>query len=154
MEIRNRAELDVLYPKPQKGILYDSPELLLFRRIAENDPDGAMALFRDRRQFSADPPVVDAPYGRFEGKERIRAFAEGFIRRFEADALRGDNIKVATAYEGSVDLYSLNRDGAGWVDLITATLTEYCDGAWSLNHHTYERDSNLFHWEWVFQIEE
>ena len=88
MEIRNRAELDVLYPKPQKGILYDSPELLLFRRIAENDPDGAMALFRDRRQFSADPPVVDAPYGRFEGKERIRAFAEGFIRRFEADALR------------------------------------------------------------------
>lgn len=87
MEIRNRAELDVLYPEPQKGILYNSPELLLMKCIAENDPDGAMDLFRDKRQFSEDPPAVDTPYGRFEGKEQIRAFAEGFIARFEADAL-------------------------------------------------------------------
>jgi hypothetical protein len=87
MEIRNRAELDVLYPEPQEGILYDSPELLLFRRIAEGDTDGAAALFRDRRQFTDAPPAVDAPYGRFEGKERIRSFTEGFTGRFEADAL-------------------------------------------------------------------
>ena len=73
---------------------------------------------------------------------------------FEADALRGDNVKVATAYEGSVDLYSLQRDGAGWVPLITATLTEYCEGAWSLNTHMYERDTGLFHWEWSFQVED
>ena len=72
---------------------------------------------------------------------------------FEADALRGDNLKVATAYEGSVDLYSLQRDGAGWVELITATLTEHCEGAWSLNAHMYERNTGLFHWEWVFQVE-
>ena len=87
MEIRNRAELDVLYPEAQAGIQYDSPEMLLIRYIAENNMDGAMALFRDRRQFSEDPPAVDAPYGRFEGKEKIRAFAEGFIARFEADGL-------------------------------------------------------------------
>ena len=87
MEIRNRAELDVLYPEPQKGILYSSPELLLMKHIAENDTDGAMRLFRDRRQFSENPPAVDTPYGRFEGKEQIRAFAEGFAARFEADAL-------------------------------------------------------------------
>ena len=87
MEIRKRAELDVLYPEPQKGIVYDSPELLLMRYISENNPDRAAALFRDRRQFTDALPAVDAPYGRFEGKEQIRAFAEGFIRRFGAEEL-------------------------------------------------------------------
>ena len=87
MEIRKRAELDVLYPEPQKGIMQDSPELLLMKRIAENDPAGAAELFPDRRQFSDTPPAVDTPYGRYEGKAQIRAFAEGFIARFEADGL-------------------------------------------------------------------
>ena len=36
MEIRKRAELDALYPEPQKGILYDSPELLLMKRIFQD----------------------------------------------------------------------------------------------------------------------
>lgn len=73
---------------------------------------------------------------------------------FETDALRGDNVKKATAYEGSMDLYSHDKDGAGWIQLIRAALTEHCEGAWSLNHHTYERETGLFHWEWVFQVEE
>ena len=87
MEIRKRAELDALYPAPQEGIRYDSPELLLMKRIAENDLQGVLDLFPEKRQFSELPPAVDTPYGRFEGKERIRAFAEGFITRFEADGL-------------------------------------------------------------------
>ena len=87
MEVRKKAELYVLYPEAQEGILYDSPELLLMKYISENNMDAAMALFRDKRQFSEDPPAVDAPYGRFEGKEQIRAFAEGFVARFEADGL-------------------------------------------------------------------
>ena len=87
MEIRKRAELDALYPEPQEGIRYDSPELLLMKRISEKNYDGAAALFRDRRQFSDAPPAVDAPYGRFEGKEQIRAFAEGFAARFGAEGL-------------------------------------------------------------------
>lgn len=100
------------------------------------------------------PNQVTLPMAEDDWNTRPETVSYGIVSLdFEADALRGDNIKVATAYEGSVDLYSLNRDGAGWVDLITSTLTEYCEGAWSLNHHTYERDSNLFHWEWAFQIE-
>ena len=87
MEIRKRAELDVLYPEPQKGIKYDSPELLLMKYISEHNIDQATALFRDRRQFSDVPPAVDTPYGRFEGKEEIRAFSEGFTERFEAAGL-------------------------------------------------------------------
>lgn len=73
---------------------------------------------------------------------------------FEAYALHGDDRKVATAYEGSVDLFSRKKDGDGWVELITRTLTEYCDGAWSLNSHQWERDNSLFHWEWAFQVED
>ena len=72
---------------------------------------------------------------------------------YEVDALHGDNRKVATAYEGGVQLYSMARNGAGWVELITETLTDYCESCWSLNHHTYERDTGLFHWEWTFQVE-
>jgi hypothetical protein len=87
MEIRKRAELDALYPEPQEGIRYDSPELLMMKHIAGNNIRGVMDLFRDRRQFSDMPPAVDTPYGRFEGKDQIRAFAEGFIARFEADGL-------------------------------------------------------------------
>ena len=73
---------------------------------------------------------------------------------FEADALGGDNGKPNTAYEGSVDLYSKNRNGAGWIELIRDTLTEYCAGCWSLNAHLYERETGLFHWEWAFQVED
>ena len=87
MEIRKMAELYALYPEAQEGIRYDSPELLLMQYISENNPDAALALFRDSRQFSDVPPAVDAPYGRFEGKEQIRAFAEGFISRFDAQGL-------------------------------------------------------------------
>lgn len=72
---------------------------------------------------------------------------------FEPNALYGDDRKVETAWEGSVDLFSKSRSGSGWVDLITGTLTEHCGGAWRLNHHAHERETGLFHWEWVFQVE-
>ena len=87
MEIRKMAELYALYPEPQKGMKYDSPELLLIQYIADHDMERAMALFREKCQFSDTPPAVDTPYGRFEGKEQILAFAEGFTARFEADGL-------------------------------------------------------------------
>ena len=73
---------------------------------------------------------------------------------FETLALYGDDRKVATAYEGSVDLFSRNKHGAGWVEEITGILTEHCGGCWSLNSHQHERDTGLFHWEWTFQIED
>ena len=38
------------------------------------------------------------------------------------------------------------------VGLITDTLTEHCGASWSLNSHTYERETGLFHWEWTFEV--
>lgn len=71
---------------------------------------------------------------------------------FEADQLNSDNVKQDRAFEGSVDLFSMVRGGAGWIPLIEDTLTQYCEACWSLNSHTYERDTGLFHWEWVFEV--
>ena len=104
---------------------------------------------------SAEEPVlVQLPMAEDEWYTRPDTVSYGTISLdFEVDALQGDNLKKVTAYEGSVDLYSMVRNGAGWVELITATLTEHCEAAWSLNYHTYERDTGLFHWEWVFQVE-
>ena len=70
----------------------------------------------------------------------------------EAGQIIGDGVKQDVAYEGSVDLFSLVRGGAGWVQMITDTLTEHCGGSWSLNSHVYERETGLFHWEWVYEV--
>ena len=71
---------------------------------------------------------------------------------FEADALEGNDLKQDTAYSGSVDLFSMVRGGAGWIPLIKGVLEKHCGACWSLNSHQYERETGLFHWEWIFQI--
>ena len=96
---------------------------------------------------------ITLPVGVDEWYTRPDVVSYGIVRLdFEADALRGDNVKQTTSYEGSVDLFSLVKSGAGWVELITQTLTEYCGGSWSLNSHIYERETSLFHWEWTFEV--
>ena len=105
-------------------------------------------------QGESPAQVVTLPMAEDDWNTRPDTVSYGTVRLdFEADALRGDNVKQCTAYEGSVDLFSLQRGGAGWVPLITAALTEHCEGAWSLNTHMYERETGLFHWEWAFQVE-
>ena len=100
------------------------------------------------------PNKVTLPMAEDDWSTRPETVSYGTVRLdFEVDALYGDNIKTATSYEGTVDLYSLQRDGAEWVPLITATLTAHCEGAWSLYSHMYERNTGLFHWTWSFQVE-
>ena len=105
-------------------------------------------------QGTAPDPVTTLPMAENEWNTRPDTESYGIVAlEFETDALHGDDLKQITAYEGSVDLYSHRKDGAGWIPLIKGTLTEKCDGAWHMNNHTYERETGLFHWEWVFQIE-
>ena len=105
-------------------------------------------------QGESPDPIVKLPMAEDEWNTRPDTVSYGIVLlQYEVDALRGDNRKLDTSYSGSVHLFSLQRDGAGWVPLITGTLTEYCESAWSLNYHTYERDTGLFHWEWTFQVE-
>ena len=101
-----------------------------------------------------DPEMVLLPMAEDEWYTRPETVSYGTVRLdFEADTLEGDDVKQTTAYEGSVDRYSLVRNGAGWVERIMETLTVYCGTAWYLNLHTYERDTGLYHWEWAFQVE-
>ena len=105
-------------------------------------------------QGTAPDPVITLPMAENEWNTRPDSDSYGIVALdFEADALYGDNLKRITAYEGSIDLFSRSKDGSGWVELIAQTLIDYCEGAWSLNSHQYERENNIFHWEWVFQVE-
>ena len=102
----------------------------------------------------AEGSEITLPMAEDEWYTRPDVISYGIVSLdFEADALRADGKKLDTSYEGSVDLFSLTRSGAGWIGLITATLENHCGGCWCLNSHTYERDTGLFHWEWTFQIE-
>lgn len=112
------------------------------------------ALQQEENPGATDSPMITLPMAEDEWYTRPEAVSYGTVRLdFEADALRGDDDKQITAYEGSVDLWSLARNGAGWVELIVATLRAHCGGSWSLNAHMYERETGLFHWEWTFQVE-
>ena len=46
------------------------------------------------------------------------------------------------------------RVSEGEKKAITDILTEHCGSCWSLNSHTYERETGLFHWEWTFEVED
>lgn len=118
MKIRKMAELYALYPEPQAGIDYESPELLLMKHIAANQIDRALALFREKRQFSGALPVVDAPYGRFAGKDEIRAFAEGFVARFEAAGLSILPMFQTRSGGRSVTEMVLNFEVEGMIDQV------------------------------------
>ena len=85
MEIRNRCELSTLYSRPQEGIRMDSPEILFMQAVAAGNDEEAAGLFREKKQFTGELPAVDAPYGRFEGREEILRFSKGFADRFEAE---------------------------------------------------------------------
>ena len=55
--------------------------------ISEGRTEKVLSLFREKCRFSENPPAVEAPWGRFEGREQIRGFSEVFIARFGADGL-------------------------------------------------------------------
>ena len=105
------------------------------------------------KEATTSEPAVTLKVAEDGWDTRPDAESYGIIQLdFEADALRGDNRKQITAYEGSMDLYSRKKDGDGWIPLIRDMLEEHCEGSWSLNYHGYERESKLYHWEWVYQV--
>lgn len=78
-----------------------------------------------------------------------------YALEFEADALNGDDRKVARAWEGSVDLYATEKHGGGYFEAVEAALEENCGAAWRCETFgRWDRESGLFHFEWVFQVEE
>ena len=118
-----------------------------------SDYTSLVAALKNLTQGERPAEIVSLPMAEDEWYTRPDTVSYGIVNMdFEAEALRADDVKQDVTVEGSVHLFSLVRTGAGWVQLITNTLTAYCDGCWSLNSHTYERETGLFHWEWVFEV--
>ena len=72
---------------------------------------------------------------------------------FENGALEADGLKQVTGYSGSIDLYSMSRDGDQMVEAIVEILEQVCGSSWELNSHTWEQSTRLFHWEWTFEVD-
>lgn len=93
------------------------------------------------------------PMAEDEWNTRPDTVSYGFFSwDFEENRLEGNDRKLDRSYDGTVDLFSMAKSGAGWVPLIEETLTEHCGPAWELNSHQFERETGLTHWEWVFRI--
>lgn len=66
---------------------------------------------------------IGCPFAENGWTPRPNATSYGVIAlEYEPDALHGDDLKVARAFEGSVDLFSKRKDGDGYVRVIEQVL--------------------------------
>ncbi|NLL00004.1 MAG: hypothetical protein GX271_04995 [Clostridiales bacterium] len=84
MKIRKACNLKRLYHDTIRDIKENTPDLAFIRSVCAGRIDDVVSMFREKKLFWNEPPVVDTPYGRFEGLDEIRSFTEGFISRFNA----------------------------------------------------------------------
>ncbi|MDI9482485.1 MAG: nuclear transport factor 2 family protein [Bacillota bacterium] len=84
MKIRKECSLAKMYSGSHNQILATSPELKFINAVCNQDFETALGLFSEKKLFGNAPSAVDAPYGRFEGIEGIRSFAEGWLPTFHA----------------------------------------------------------------------
>ena len=117
MEIRRMCPLAKLY-QPQEGMNLSSPEVVFMERLAAGKVYDALTLIRDAKQFTGAPPVIDAPYGRFEGVTEIRDFIEGFVKRFHADGLSIQPMFQTRGGGRSVTEMVLNFEVDGMIDQV------------------------------------
>jgi hypothetical protein len=85
MKYKYKCALADLYAGPKHKII-DSPELLFIKAICDKQPEKALSFFREKKLFGNVPPVVDAPYGRYEGLDQINEFAKNWLSTFKADS--------------------------------------------------------------------
>ena len=99
--------------------------------------------------------LTDIPFAEYGWKNRPEG-AYGVVGLdFEAGRLNAGGMKQDRAWEGSVDLfYPKLSDRTDLIEEIEETLTEICGDSWNLNSTQYETGTNLFHVEWVFQVQD
>ena len=65
--VRKSCNLERLYKDMPQNIRTDTPDLAFVNALCAGKADEVAALFREKKLFWDERPVVDAPYGRFEG---------------------------------------------------------------------------------------
>lgn len=86
MEIRKKCNLLRFNAELERPIMYDTPDIRFMELLCAGKADEVTGMFRETKMFWDEPPVIDAPYERFEGLDGIKRFAEGFIGIFKAQA--------------------------------------------------------------------
>ena len=86
MRIRTPARLAELYAGPEHPIDPASPELGFMKAVCAGDTGKALGFFCEKKLFGGCPSAVDAPFGRYEGLEGIRRFAEDWLGIFRAES--------------------------------------------------------------------
>ena len=84
LPVRKACLLEQLYKDMPQDIRTDTPDLAFVNALCAGKSADVAGLFREKKLFWDELPAVDAPYGRFEGLEGIRSFADGFLTRFNA----------------------------------------------------------------------
>ena len=85
MKTRHYSELEARFAGTHP-VDRGAPEVRFLDMLCAGDAGGVCALFADRKLFGGAPSAVDTPYGRFEGPEEIRRFAETWNERFGAES--------------------------------------------------------------------
>ncbi|MDO5434809.1 MAG: hypothetical protein Q4G19_00405 [Clostridia bacterium] len=84
MEVRKHCSLLRLNQDLIQDIRNDTPDIRFMELLCAGKADEVAGLFREKKMFWDEPPVIDAPYERFEGLDGIRRFAAGFNGVFGA----------------------------------------------------------------------
>ena len=85
LPVRKACSLERLYMDMKDPIKEESPDMLFVKALCSGNAQNVVDLFREKKLFWDELPAVDTPYGRFEGLDAIREFAQGFIPKFKAD---------------------------------------------------------------------
>lgn len=81
----NRVPFSDEYSSLERVINANSAELRFVEHISHGDSERAMSLIPEQTLYGSAPVAVDAPQGRFEGRDAIRGFAEGWLGTFKAE---------------------------------------------------------------------
>lgn len=114
MDTRHYSELETRYAGTHP-IRRDAPETRFLDMLCAGNADGVCALFAEEgKLFGGAPCAVDAPWGRYEGREAIRRFAESWNEHF--GALRSEAVPCIQTLGGGRAALEVSvhfvRDGA------------------------------------------
>jgi len=87
LPVRKQCNLERLYKDMPREIKLDTPDLAFVNALCAGETDEVVALFREKKLFWDEAPAIDTPYDRFEGLDGIRAFADGFLSKFNATSV-------------------------------------------------------------------
>ena len=87
LPVRKACLLERLYQDMPREIRQDTPDIAFVNALCSGKGADVAALFREKKLFWDELPAVDTPYERFEGLDGIRAFADGFLDKFNAQSV-------------------------------------------------------------------